>query len=812
MSQRSPKGATTTKSEKAERFRQSFLSHRREGDEENDENVYAFPGRSKTTAARKRERIRLYEKRFRNEDEDDDEDDETNSSLFGSFFAGRRKRNYSTRSSNHASSSNGASSSSSSSSSLKSGREGTGIIEGSRRIGNFHKYGSSSSSPHSNVDFDDASTMTTTPRSVGSSGTKSTVSSPRVLLAGIEEDDWETIQNTNENVKKSRPTEAGAASSSSPRESDGKAVTFGLSSTMSAKEQKRYERKREKEMSKYLEETTKALYGEEELSQNENNMRDIVFRDIHGGAYFGCVPRMTVVFAMISLSSFGFGGVSYALFDPRGNAKVFGDVENEDEGNDNAFRAIALFGAVLGAITCGFLSDHAYGRKIMLSLSAGTAATLWSFFFGVSNSNASLCDAPPFVPVLFACMCGMTCASWYSVAPVLLVETAPAQIRGRVITLCISLASILGALMIGEIVKLIQPADGSSDKFYVVMFVLVFMAVCMGMFVAVIESPRWLLSKGRVIDAQHSCAKISDSNAVESLQEMQSIKTDLDRTSPEGSTSRFRWYDLVSKTKFFSATIVCSCLIMIQSFGTSSFYMFTSDETDEAVNEAYLYAYFSMLAGILICAYRVDEWRKSLLVTSFFILALANSVRFIVSVVDGANYEGGSDNEGDVKTSVIVFCNCFGAFGYGIGAASLPLLFACEWFPQHARQTAVASIVAFWYGIFLLASITEETTMSLLGDILVFLAKAIICVLGVFVALFAVHERSSLTLEMAHAKYLESIGHGNLLQDDDDDDDADIEKAIIARREKAHDAATNSLSFTTSSQSFRARKERWTFF
>ena len=805
MSQRSPKGATT-KSEKAERFRQSFLSQRREGDEENDEND-AFPGRSKTTAARKRERIRLYEKRFRNEDED--EDDETNSSLFGSFFAGRRKRNYSTRSSN-ASSSNGASSSSSSS--LKSGREGTGI-KGSRRIGNFHKYGSSSSSPRSNVDFDDASTMTMTPRSLGSSGTKSTVSSPRVLLAGIEEDDWETIQNTKENVKKSssRPTEAGAASSSSPRESDGKAVTFGLSRTMSAKEQKRYERKKEKEMSKYLEETTKALYSEEGLSQNEDNMRDIVFRDIHGGAYFGCVPRMTVVFSMISFSSFGFGGVSYALFDPRGNAKVFGDVENEDEGNDNAFRAIALFGAVLGAITCGFLSDHAFGRKIMLSLSAGTAATLWSFFFSVSNSNASLCDAPPFVPVLFACMCGMTCASWYSVAPVLLVETAPAQIRGRAITLCISLASILGALMIGEIVKLIQPADSSSDKFYVVMFVLVFMAVCMGMFVAVIESPRWLLSKGRVIDAQHSCAKLSDSNAVESLQEMQSIKTDLDRTSPEGSTSRFCWYDLVSKTKFFSATIVCSCLIMIQSFGTSSFYMFTSDETDEAVNEASLYAYFSMLAGILICAYRVDEWRKSLLVTSFFILALANSMRFIVSVVDGANYEGGSDNEGDVKTSVIVFCNCFGAFGYGVGAASLPLLFACEWFPQHARQTAVASIVAFWYGIFLLASITEETTMTLLGDILVFFAKAIICVLGVFVALFAVHERSSLTLEMAHTKYLESIGHGNLLQDDDDHDDEDIEKAVIARREKAHDTATNSLSFTTSSQSFRALKES-TFF
>ena len=54
---------------------------------------------------------------------------------------------------------------------------------------------------------------------------------------------------------------------------------------------------------------------------------------------------------------------SYALFDPRGNAKVFGDIDNEDDGNDNAFRAIALFGGVLGAILSGYLSDHAIGRK-----------------------------------------------------------------------------------------------------------------------------------------------------------------------------------------------------------------------------------------------------------------------------------------------------------------------------------------------------------------------------------------------------------------------------------------------------------------
>ena len=53
--------------------------------------------------------------------------------------------------------------------------------------------------------------------------------------------------------------------------------------------------------------------------------------------------------------------------------------------------------------------------------------------------------------------------------------------------------------------------------------------------------------------------------------------------------------------------MVFSSLIVLQTFGTSSFYVFTSDETDEKVNDAYLYAYACMLVGMLVCAFRVDE-------------------------------------------------------------------------------------------------------------------------------------------------------------------------------------------------------------
>ena len=831
-------------SEQSQKFRQSFL--RENNNSEKNSNNAA------TTAGWKRERIKLYEKRFRNEKEDLEEDSETNSSLFGWSIFNRSGHFRTTTTSGFEGENNGSGKySSRTAATEKASKRGVG--GGSRWIGNFHKYGSARGGDGGDGDGGGGGDSTTprslagsssSPSSVGGGTKSSSVSSPR--LAGIEEDaihnfideeeeedllfeeGREIMNNTNENTRTKKssmrpPTAAGAGGSSSPRESDGKtsakSVTFGLPKTMSEKEQKRYERKRAKEMSKYLEETTKALYSEEEVNQNDGDDKSLYFsslffRDFDGSSGFGCLPRTAVVFAMIAKGSFAFGGVSYALFDPRGNAKVFGDIDNEDDGNDNAFRAIALFGGVLGAILSGYLSDHAIGRKTVLSLSPGIAATLWSFFFGVSNSNGSLCDAPPFVPVLFACLSGMTCASWYSVAPVLLAETAPAQIRGRAFVLCIGLASILGAFTIGEILKLIQPDDGSSDKFYVVLLVLAFMVTCMGTFIAAIESPRWLLSRGRVIDAQHSCAKMNGSNAIDSLHEMQDIKTDLDRTSPEGSTSRFLWFDLISKTKLSLATIVCSCLIVIQTFGTSSFYMFTYDETDEGVNNAYLYAYLSMLVGIVVCAFRVGETksggflprgRKSLLVASFFILALANGVRFIVAVVDD---DGDIDEDSvkDVKASVIVFCNCFGAFGYGVGASFLPLLFASEWFPQHARQAAVASAAAFLYGVFLLASITEEATMTLLGDILVFLVKAIVCVLGVVVALYSVHDPSNFTLEMA----LYSESGGNLIRDENDyPDDDDVEKNRQRSNKKAYEAlldhARNAPRYSSSGQSLPLR-------
>ena len=111
------------------------------------------------------------------------------------------------------------------------------------------------------------------------------------------------------------------------------------------------------------------------------------------------------------------------------------------------------------------------------------------------------------------------------------------------------------------------------------------------------------------------------------------------------------------------------------------------------------------------------------------------------------------------------------------------------------------------YSVFLLASITEEATMMLLGDILVFLVKAIVCVLGVVVALYSVHDPSNFTLEMA----LYSESGGNLIRDENEypDDDDDVEKNRQSSNKKTYEAlvdhARNAPRYSSSGQSLPLR-------
>jgi hypothetical protein len=96
--------------------------------------------------------------------------------------------------------------------------------------------------------------------------------------------------------------------------------------------------------------------------------------------------------------------------------------------------------------------------------------------------------------------------------------------------------------------------------------------------------------------------------------------------------------------------------------------------------------------------------------------------------------------------------------------------------------------------------------MKLLGDILVFLVKAIVCVLGVVVALYSVHDPSNFTLEMA----LYSESGGNLIRDENDyPDDDDVEKNRQSSNKKAYEAlldhARNAPRYSSSGQSLPLR-------
>ena len=779
----SQKSAAQMGSERAEYLRKNLL--------ETKEGRF----RNESSKAWKRERILRFERMMRNEKIEDDRDETSNASSLVesilSFGRGMKITNSSQQSTPRSSSASASAKSSRSASPRESEMSQSNYVSKiSKMIGNFGRYGSSATK-NTNDDDDDGDDFEKKREREAKSNAAFNVESPSPRnssegraespqgLPGIEEDavyDDKNTSPTNSDSHVSSPMQEASGyrkSSNNSNKSSSKSsskspsvVTFGVPQNLSNKEQKKNDKKRDKEFEKYLEGTTKG-YIDGKSKDDEYNNDGFFWGDIDGSPY-GFVSRKSVHLAVLFLGSFAFGGASYAFFDPRGNSKMFGDTQNESNGDDNAFRAIALFGAVLGAAASGYTSDHFFGRKNTLSISGGIAAAVWAFCFGVADSNGSVVNAPAFVPVAVAFLGGLTCASWFAVAPVLISETLPANDRGRFFVVTVSLAAILGAILSGELFNLIQPNDTANDKFYMVLLVLMFMTISMGSFAMTIESPRWLLSRGRVIDAQHSCSKLSGSNAMDSLDEMEQIRADLDSTSPAGSTSRFTWLDLLTKKKFSTAFFVCLTLIAMQTFGTASFFTFTEDETDASATRRYLYAYFCVLFGVILCAWRIDDTngflpfgRKSLVVCSFFILALANSIRFIVAVVDD------NDPTSDLNTTVITFCNCFGAFGYGIGACSLPLLFATEWFPQHARQASLASICASSYAMFLLASLMEDPAMYVFGDIVVFLTKSIVSVIGVCCAIFCVYETAQTSLELAHVFYLRGQSHSIVNTDEE---------------------------------------------
>ncbi|MCU1406690.1 MAG: putative sugar transporter [Glaciihabitans sp.] len=172
-----------------------------------------------------------------------------------------------------------------------------------------------------------------------------------------------------------------------------------------------------------------------------------------------------------------------------------------------------LFGAAVGAIAGGRLSDGWGRRKTIILLAV-------LFFAG----TVACVSAPTFEVMVFGrILLGLAVGGASGVVPVFLAEMAPYEIRGKIAgrnELMIVIGQ-LAAFVINAIIGTVWGEQGGVWRIMLAVSVVPAIALFFGM-MRVPESPRWLISKGRLEDALEVLKTIRSTDRAEA--EMAEVK------------------------------------------------------------------------------------------------------------------------------------------------------------------------------------------------------------------------------------------------------------------------------------------------
>ncbi|MDQ0199378.1 sugar porter family MFS transporter [Neobacillus ginsengisoli] len=180
-----------------------------------------------------------------------------------------------------------------------------------------------------------------------------------------------------------------------------------------------------------------------------------------------------------------------------------------------------LFGAALGSVFGGRLSDRFGRRKMILNL---------ALLFFIAAIGCTLSPTAG-VMIVFRFLLGLAVGAASVMVPAFLAEMSPVELRGRMVTqnelMIVSgqlLAFVFNAILGNTI------GEGASHVWRYMLMIASLPAVVLwfGM-MAVPESPRWLASKGRLGDALRVLNEIREANRAES--ELKVIRDNIDQDS-----------------------------------------------------------------------------------------------------------------------------------------------------------------------------------------------------------------------------------------------------------------------------------------
>jgi len=397
----------------------------------------------------------------------------------------------------------------------------------------------------------------------------------------------------------------------------------------------------------------------------------------------------------------------------------------------------ALVGCLVGALVAGALSDK-FGRKKLLIFSA--------LLFAVTSIGNAL--APNFsIFVAWRMLGGVAIGLASNLSPMYIAEVAPAQMRGRLVSinqLTIVIGVLAAQLINWSLVRHLPP--GASDDFIRTswfgqygwrwMFGLTAIPAALffvGMFV-VPESPRWLAKNGRPVDAGSILTRIGGGDYARN--ELRDIETTL-----VNETARVNFRDL-AQPRMIKVLVLGVVLAMFQQWcGINTIFNYAEEIFKAAGYDISMVLKNIAWTGSVNLAFTFVALGTVDAVGRRPLMLMGSAGLAVIYVIVGCCFHAGIQGL-PVMLMVLAAIAC-----YSMSLAPVTWVVISEIFPNRIRGAAMAiAVAALWLACFIL-TYTFPMLNAKLGAAGTFWLYAGICVLGFIFIWFRLPETKNKSLE-----------------------------------------------------------------
>jgi SP family arabinose:H+ symporter-like MFS transporter len=391
---------------------------------------------------------------------------------------------------------------------------------------------------------------------------------------------------------------------------------------------------------------------------------------------------------------------------------------------------VLLWGCAIGAALAGYFSDR-YGRRAVL-LAAG-------ILFCISALGAAF-PAQLWQLLLARIVGGLAIGSASLIAPLYIAEIAPADMRGRLVTL--NQIAIVTGILVAFISNYELARLPDNWRWMFGLGALPALALCFSL-LWIPESPRWLMQRGDRERARAVLQRIEPETAIDDE------LAEISRTISE-ETGTYRELLSVGLRKPLVLTIMLAIIQQLTGINTVLYYgaiLFTEHagaNAGQAIGMNVSVGVVNLLFTI-VALFAIDRLGRRPL------LLIATGGMGVCLTIFAAMLRWLPGNSELLLLPLLGYVACF---AFGLGSAVWVCL--AELFPNHIRGRAMSvATVILWIAVSLVTA-TFLTLIRLFSAPAVFLGYAALCAASLAYIYFYLPETKNRTLEQIEVRWLKN--------------------------------------------------------